>query len=66
MIDAAQCLARSKSLYELARICSTDKLRIETLDVAAYWKRLSVTAIYQDKIELSIATSNLEYTVPEN
>jgi hypothetical protein len=36
MIDAAQCLARSKSLYELARICSTEKLRIETLDIAAY------------------------------
>jgi hypothetical protein len=62
MIDAAQCLARSSSLYELARTCPTETLRTETLAIAIYWKRLSITAVYQDQIDSNRATRECEFT----
>jgi hypothetical protein len=62
MIDAAQCLARSNSLYELARTCPTEMLRTEKRAIAIYWKRLSITAVYQDQIDSDHATREYELT----
>jgi hypothetical protein len=62
MIDAAQCLARSNSVYELARTCPTETLRTETLAIAVYWKRLSITAVYQDQIDSNRATREYQFT----
>lgn len=52
MIDAEQCLARSDSLREVAQNCPTDALLVEALIIADQWRRLSLTARYQDQIAL--------------
>ena len=52
MFDAEQCLARSDSLREVAQNCPTDALLVEALIIADQWRRLSLTARYQDQIAL--------------
>lgn len=50
MIVAKQFLEKSYSLREVAQECPTDALRIEALTIADQWRRLSLTARYQDQI----------------